>query len=116
MRRLKLSALAMHALTVLAILVLVSTPAFAQDQKSDERLPGGSEFNPRTLIPRALPVIKDAPVMSRDEADGTLAESELVLGVVVKGKARAYPINMLTGPRREIINDQLGGQSIAATW
>jgi hypothetical protein len=35
---------------------------------------------------------------------------------VVEGKARAYPINMLTGPRREIINDELGGKAIAATW
>jgi hypothetical protein len=42
--------------------------------------------------------------------------NELVLGVVVEGKARAYPINMLTGPRREIINDELGGKAIAATW
>jgi len=41
---------------------------------------------------------------------------ELVIGVVVDGKARAYPINMLTGPSREIINDVLGSRSIAATW
>ena len=26
------------------------------------------------------------------------------------------PINMLTNPTREIINDTLGGRSIAATW
>ena len=32
------------------------------------------------------------------------------------GQARAYPINMLTGPSREIINDVLGGVPIAATW
>jgi hypothetical protein len=42
--------------------------------------------------------------------------TELVLGVTVNGQSRAYPINMLTGPQREIINDQLGGHAIAATW
>jgi hypothetical protein len=39
-----------------------------------------------------------------------------VLGVVVGKEARAYPINMLTNPTREIINDKLGGRAIAATW
>jgi hypothetical protein len=49
-------------------------------------------------------------------AERVVRPNELVLGVVVEGKARAYPINMLTGPRREIINDELGGKAIAATW
>ena len=56
--------------------------------------------------------IVDAKFLKSDEVVG----NELVLGVVVNGKARAYPINMLTGPAREIINDQLGGAAIAATW
>ena len=30
--------------------------------------------------------------------------------------ARAYPINMLTGPHREIINDKIGETAFAATW
>ena len=42
--------------------------------------------------------------------------NELVLAVSINGKHRAYPINMLTGPRREIINDTVGGRNIAATW
>ena len=40
----------------------------------------------------------------------------LVLGVTVGEESRAYPINMLTGPSREILNDALGGRAIAATW
>jgi len=43
-------------------------------------------------------------------------DNELVLGLELNGEARAYPINMLTGPSREIINDTLGGIPIAATW
>jgi hypothetical protein len=45
-----------------------------------------------------------------------VAASELVLGLTLGGAARAYPINMLTGPQREIVNDELGGRAIAATW
>lgn len=74
------------------------------------------QFAPQVVIPRAFPAIKNAPVMSAAEAAQSVAEGELVLGVVVEGKARAYPINMLTGPQREIINDKLGGRAIAATW
>jgi len=43
-------------------------------------------------------------------------DDELVIGVVIDGEARAYPINQLTGPDREIINDELAGTAIAATW
>lgn len=74
------------------------------------------EFRPVRVIRRPLPAIKNAPVVSREQADQTLHESELVLGVTVGGQSRAYPINMLTGPSREIINDRLAGQAIAATW
>jgi hypothetical protein len=38
------------------------------------------------------------------------------LGIALEDQARAYPINMLTGPRREVINDTLAGREIAATW
>jgi len=60
--------------------------------------------------------IVSAPVLKAADVQQQVLDSELVLGVVVNGKSRAYPINMLTGPSREIINDQLGGSAIAATW
>ena len=75
------------------------------------------QFAPRVVIPRAFAAITNAPVLAADKAsERVVRPNELVLGVVVDGKARAYPINMLTGPRREIINDELGGKAIAATW
>ncbi len=75
------------------------------------------EFRPRTVIARSFPPIVEPQTVSAAEAEPDwVREEELVLGVVVNGKARAYPINALTGPRREIINDVLGGRSIAATW
>jgi len=92
--------------TIFCVCLAIASPGLAQTP----------EFRPQVVIPRAFPAIKDAPVITVKEADRLLAEQELVIGVVVNGKARAYPINMLTGPQREIINDSLGGRAIAATW
>lgn len=76
------------------------------------------EFDPKTVINRAFPAIVEPEAVSVEKAEAAdvVKAKELVLGVVVNGEARAYPINTLTGPRREIINDELGGRSIAATW
>lgn len=92
--------------TVFCVCLGIASPGSAQPP----------EFRPQVVIPRAFPAIKNAPVITAREADRLLAEQELVVGVVVNDKARAYPINMLTGPQREIINDSLGGRAIAATW
>ena len=82
--------------------------------------PGGTQqelkFKPQVVIPRAFPAIVQPKTVSAKEANETVHAEELVLGVEVDGVARAYPINMLTGPQREIINDKLGGKAIAATW
>lgn len=64
---------------------------------------------------KPLPAIKDAPFVKAGEVK-SIGDEDLVLALTLNGDARAYPINMLNGPRREIINDTLGGISIAATW
>ena len=73
-------------------------------------------FRPILVVPGPLPAIIDVPVRSSQDATGLVEDDELVLGVQVGGEARAYPINALTGPSREIVNDELGGRAIAATW
>ena len=79
---------------------------------SDEPL-----FNPRVVLRQPVRAIVDAPFVEAAKAtEKIVTGNELVIGVVVNGKARAYPINMITGPSREIINDSLGGRAIAATW
>jgi hypothetical protein len=72
-------------------------------------------FDPKTLLAPVRPIV-DAPVVKASEIGDAVYDNELVLGVVVNGKSRAYPINMLCGPRREIVNDSLGNRAIAATW
>ena len=48
--------------------------------------------------------------------DAPLEEGDLVMGVVIDGEARAYPVNYMMGPANEVVNDTLGGQPIASTW
>ena len=80
-----------------------------------EGSPERPAFDPVQIVSPSPP-ITDAPVLAASSVRDEVTGSELVLGVVIGKKARAYPINMLTGPSREIINDTLGGTAIAATW
>jgi hypothetical protein len=96
------------ALALFALICCVSSVA----AQTEETRP---TFTPRRFVP-PMPAIVDAPVVRADRIKDRVSDNELVLGVVVGDEARAYPINMLTGPRREIINDTLGGRAIAATW
>jgi hypothetical protein len=47
-------------------------------------------------------------------AEARLHGDDLVLGVEILGRARAYPIAILN--RREIVNDELDGVPILVTW
>jgi hypothetical protein len=74
-----------------------------------------TDFGAISVVP-PQPPLTEFPCKPVSEAASELNPDELVLGVEVGGEARAYPINMLTGPDREILNDTLGGRPIAATW
>ena len=94
-------------LVILSFVFLYAEPLIAQKVERD--------FRPRKLMsPRKA--IVDAKFIDAKAVTNEVSDGELVIGVVVGGKARAFPINMLTGPSREIINDSLGGRAIAATW
>jgi hypothetical protein len=49
-------------------------------------------------------------------SDAGIRDDDLVLGVVVGGEARAYPVNLMWKPENEVLNDRLGGAAITATW
>ena len=74
------------------------------------------DFAPMDALPEAMPSITKVPLRTLDKIDDEVRDGELVLGVTVGGASRAYPINQLTRPNREIFNDALGGVAIAATW
>ena len=66
------------------------------------------------LPPDAIPAIHDPEFLSGDSAAKQMSLDEPVLGVVINGDARAYSLWQLDS--HEIVNDVVGGKSIAATW
>ncbi len=101
--------------SVLSLPILLAVVSAVRERSRAAQHQTTRQFQPVSVVP-AQRAIKNAPVVEADRVRGQVTDTELVLGVVIEGEARAYPINMLTGPSREIINDTLGGQAIAATW
>jgi Protein of unknown function (DUF3179) len=66
------------------------------------------------LKPDGFPLNVDPEIVSADEAG--LGDDDMILGVVVNGEARAYPVNYMNGPHNEVVNDTLGDQPIAPSW
>ncbi|MXY36316.1 MAG: DUF3179 domain-containing protein, partial [Dehalococcoidia bacterium] len=61
-----------------------------------------------------IPAIDNPRFITAEEADQQLALSDLVIGVSIDGKHRAYGAAFLSA--HEIVNDTLGGRAIAVTW
>lgn len=107
-------------MSLLVFTIAAATSIVAQQSARSGNQPPA---NPATFNPQPLressgyfpPIVNATFIPAADVVDQVLPE-ELVLGAVIGGQARAYPLNMLTGPTREIINDTLGGRAIAATW
>lgn len=103
------------ALTIVVLASALQSAGHVADAQPNDQAAAVRRFLPKKLMsPRKA--IVDAPFIPAKEVNNQVTDSELVLGVVVEGKARAYPINMLTGPAREIINDRIGKTDFAATW
>ena len=65
---------------------------------------------PHLLTSAQVRSINDA----RRDAGGFIQGPDRVVGVVIHGQARAYPLPMMNW--HEICNDRLGGQAIAVIW
>ena len=86
-----------------AACVLAALPTLA-----DETPPGVTQLLPRNRIASV-----DNPVfVSADDA--RIPDDAWVLGVVLKGQAHAYSLNLLN--HHEIVNDQVGDKPFAAVW
>jgi len=105
-----------------AMIALTGSDSICLSDDNDERAASATsssaespEFRPFHVLPRQPAIISPLVLLVKN-VQGEVTDSELVLGVVVNGQARAYPINMLNGPKREIINDTLGDQPVVAMW
>ena len=74
-----------------------------------------SALNVITLLPKdGIPAILDPTFIDATEAWEQYLPDEPVLGVSINGEHKAYSVPFLSN--REIVNDELGGVAIAATW
>ena len=66
--------------------------------------------------PDDIPAIfaSDALFVSAQEGSAEWLDQEPIIGVLIEEEARAYPIRLLS--LHEIVNDHVGGKSIAVTW
>ena len=67
---------------------------------------------PQYVPPDGILPIYEPQFVSAEEAP--LKEDELVLAISIDGQAKAYPITVLRS--REMVNDELAGIPILATW
>ncbi len=93
----------------------VLSPRAVRSARQPLTAPSGDEFEPIRVLPQHRALTNPA-LLRASEVGDQVRDDELVLGVASGDHARAYPINMLTGPDREIVNDTLNGIPIAATW
>ena len=77
--------------------------------------PGPNSFAPGRAVPEQ-PAITNIEIVTAQQAGIRVEDDEMVMGVVIDGKARAYPLNMMTDYKREAFNDVLAGLPIAANW
>jgi hypothetical protein len=94
-----------------------------QDQEADIRdtplaLPSPPEVDPDLIISLldqdSIRAIDEPLFISANEAQEELDPEERVIGVVINGDARAYPLPILS--RHEIVNDVIGEEPVAVTW
>lgn len=60
--------------------------------------------------------IRSARYASPEAVQARVRDEDLVIGIVVGDAAVAYPINMLGGPQREIINEEYAGVRFCVNW
>jgi len=66
------------------------------------------------LPPDSIPAIREPEFVTGTAAAAQMTAAEPVIGVVINGEAHAYSTWQLDA--HEIVNDQIGGAAIAATW
>jgi hypothetical protein len=110
------------AILLLGLGALVQLPRLGEGSESvgDQPIlvPPPPEVNPgaiEELLPEdSIKAIDDPRFETAESAFAFMKPDERVIGVVINGDARAYPINVLSV--HEIVNDEVGGEPVAITW
>ena len=101
----------MRSLFVFFMVVLFCPPAMAWDFDrhaipTDEIISGGP---PRD----GIPALMEPQYVAADKAF-YLQENDRVIGVVVNGLARAYPLRIMSW--HELVNDRFSGLPVLVSW
>lgn len=111
-----------RALACLLVLLAAPPPASAAETSGEERL-NGFTISRQTvdrddIVPGGPPRDGihsiDAPRFVPSEQATWVDDTTIVLGVVVKGDARAYPVHLMD--YHQVANDVVGGVPLAVTW
>ncbi len=105
---------------VAAVVAIAGRHSTVRNPSGEVLEAGGPSFDPiradeiQSILPQdAIPaLIKPAYLTASQALD--IYDQEEVIGVVVNGDARAYPLSTLSA--HEIVDDDIGGQPIAVTW
>jgi len=100
---------------VVALGLMTAVPCDAQRRPKPKVVAtiGGDDVY-EVLPVGAIPAIDDPVFVSGEAANAQMRPEEPVLGIVVEGQARAYSLWQLDA--HEIVNDEIAGTAIAATW
>jgi hypothetical protein len=97
---------------IFAVLSLPVIVALAQRDAPSRDIQGDPMY---IVLPRdAIPSIDEPEFVPVSEVGERAHPDEPFLGFVHNGEAHAYSTWLLEG--HEIVNDEVGGQAIAATW
>jgi hypothetical protein len=104
------------ALRVVLVLVTLAglpfAPTLAREMEVEFEHDGDPVYS--VLPPGEIPAIEDPEFVSAEVGDLQMAADEPVFGLEIGGDARAYSLWQLD--LHEIVNDEIGGVALAATW
>ena len=86
-----------------------------QEQRAARPYEGPKDYSDTSgHLEGGFPLNLEPEILAADEVE--LGDDDMVMGLVIAGEARAYPVNYMNGPLNEVVNDTLGGEAIASTW
>ncbi len=101
----------MNRLSICALVIL--TPAFALGFTLDNAIVPKEEILAGGPPKDGIPALLAPKFVSARQVDFIKADDQ-VIGVVVAGEARAYPIKILNW--HEVVNDTIGNKPLAVTF
>lgn len=97
------------ALAVAAVLFAGAASAQDLDLEADF-----DRHSKRVVARDSFPVLDHPNMATVKQARARLRDNDWVIGVAIKGEAKAYPIAVMG--RHELANDTIGGHPAAVSW